>query len=571
MIGVESEWQFDAVHMAPVQRWLEAQAGAVKVVKERTRNQRDVYLDTSSLSIYRAGRTLRLRRIGRQAEATLKATTPPQGALRERAELNEALATQDLAAPGRSEGEVGRRVRALTGRQAVAALFEVRTRRQTFGLELGGERVGELALDQAVIGTGDRGGPVRLKRVEVEVDDPGRPEIAEFVERLRVDCRLTPATMSKFEAGFLANGLVAPAPPDVGATEVGPESTTGELAFAILRRHFAAVVAHEPGTRLGDDPEELHDMRVSSRRIRAVLSLFSSALPVRSRALQAEMKWLGAVLGAVRDLDVQIEQAREWADASTEAGALHELVEFLEGRRRLARAALLEALDSRRYARLMTSFESFLRAGPLRRSTASRTPAVIAAPDVILARYRKVRRRGRRLTADSDPADFHALRIQCKRLRYALESVTDLYGKPARRAAGRLAAVQDVLGAHQDAYQAIRQLRSIATQEGLDLSPATVFGMGEVAERYAQRAARLRGELPAVFGRLGRPMSRLRKAMKAARQEALSRPPARPEAPALVRPVTGARRQGGAAAPAAAGRRTPSRRTPAPAPIAAAP
>ena len=58
------------------------------------------------------------------------------------------------------------------------------------------------------------------------------------------------------------------------ATEVTPESSMGDLAYAVLRRQLAVLRDKEPGTRLGEDPEELHDMRVATRRLRAALDLF---------------------------------------------------------------------------------------------------------------------------------------------------------------------------------------------------------------------------------------------------------------------------------------------------------
>jgi len=44
-----------------------------------------------------------------------------------------------------------------------------------------------------------------------------------------------------------------------------------EAGRKVLRTHFARMLANEAGTRLGEDIEELHDMRVATRRLRAVL------------------------------------------------------------------------------------------------------------------------------------------------------------------------------------------------------------------------------------------------------------------------------------------------------------
>jgi CHAD domain-containing protein len=387
--------------------------------------------------------------------------------------------------------------------------------------------VGEVVLDRTVIDIGLGLEPARLRRVEVEVADASNPEIAAFVERLRQECQLQPASHTKFEAGFLARGLEVPFARDLGSTSFDQHSSTGELAFAVLRRLFVEMLSHESGTRLGEDPEELHRMRVATRRLRAVLGIFQPALPVRASRFRGDLGWLGRALGAVRDLDVEIEQLRGGADERAgveDAGALDALIDLLESQRSDARAALLEALDSRRYDRLVDGFEAFLAHGPLRRSAASTAPAAGIVPGIAIERYRKVRKQGRRLDASSEPGEFHVLRIRCKRLRYALEEVAELYGKPARTMNRRLIALQDLLGAHQDAVVAGQRLRSLAIDHGHDLPPATVFAMGELAARYTDQAERLRSEFPPLFGKLAGPWKKLRRAMEAAAPEIPSTP-----------------------------------------------
>ena len=91
--SIETEWQFDAVHLAPVQRWLGQHAeGTIRVEPAGTRSLVDTYLDTSDLRIYRAQRSLRLRRVGRATEITLKAHAPAVAGVRSREEITERLA-----------------------------------------------------------------------------------------------------------------------------------------------------------------------------------------------------------------------------------------------------------------------------------------------------------------------------------------------------------------------------------------------------------------------------------------------------------------------------------------------
>ena len=132
----ELEWQFDAVDLRPVMRWLtepaDEKAGAVRIVRRGSATQVDVYVDTDDRRFDRAGYALRIRRTGRTmaeaAEATLKeidsATTGEHG-LRSRREVSELLEQADPELLRQSNGPVGERVRAVAGKKKLRPLFEV--------------------------------------------------------------------------------------------------------------------------------------------------------------------------------------------------------------------------------------------------------------------------------------------------------------------------------------------------------------------------------------------------------------------------------------------------------------
>ena len=87
----------------------------------------------------------------------------------------------------------------------------------------------------------------------------------------------------------------------------------------------AELLAHDPGTRLGRDPEELHQARVATPRLRAVLRAAKPLLdPDWTQALRTELSWLADALGPV-DLDVLLERLRgeleDFEPAEQEAGA----------------------------------------------------------------------------------------------------------------------------------------------------------------------------------------------------------------------------------------------------------
>src|ERR671913_470053 len=319
----EVEWQFDALDVRPVGRWLENGMGDNNpaIVAGETREISDTYLDTEDWRIYQAGYALRIRRVKgkNRAEATMKllASEAEAPGLRSRREISEPLDSAEPEAFDDDSGPVGKRIGALVGPKKLRTLFGIQTHRNTFGLILEGSEVGEVALDETNIPLENDAEPIHVMRVEIEVEPDAVLRLEPFVERLRDACRLSPASASKYEAGLFARDLAPPGPPEFGPTGVDDSLTAGELAFRILREQFAVFLTHEPGTRIGEDPEELHNMRVATRRMRAAMKIFEGALPVRTRAFRDSLKWVAGALGEVRDLDVQLERLEGWVSEAT--------------------------------------------------------------------------------------------------------------------------------------------------------------------------------------------------------------------------------------------------------------
>jgi CHAD domain-containing protein len=523
----EVEWQFDTVDLRPVLRFLERpagweDAGRVHVAPAGSDNHVDLYLDTRDRRFQRAGYALRIRRPMRRGvrgfEATLKALDPgdPRSGLRNRREVSEEIDDPDPASLALASGAVGERVRAVAGTKPLLSLFEVRTRRRVFSMEADGVPPAELALDETAIRQADGASPARIRRVEIELPEPAVASLEPFVERLRVECGLQPAGLSKYDAGLLAADLRPLRPETFGRIEIDPDGPIGALAMAVLRRHLSVLVAREPGTRLGDDIEELHEMRVASRRLRAALSLFAEVLPPAASGLREELGRVAQALGAVRDLDVQLEELDRWLGQVPEVDreALASLRSLLVAERGEARASLLAVLDSRRYEAFVGRFGRLLRTRQPRLSVPGALPARAVAPDLLEARFRKLRARGDRISPRSEPVEYHRLRIHGKRLRYALEFFADLYPAQTRPLIKRLVVLQDILGQHQDADVAITRLRRLAAEHAGELEPITIFAMGEIAERYRHSLAGLRAQFPPAYARVkGKTWKSLRKAL----------------------------------------------------------
>ncbi len=512
----EVEWQFDTDDLGPVERWLRDLPASlpIAVTTAEPDEHLDTYFDTGDWRVFRSGYALRARRGQGRTELTLKALNGHGNGYATRREVTQYLLDTDTDSIDEIRGSVGDRVTAMRGRSQTGPLFTAITRRKRYRLWREGREIGELSLDNTTFIGESFEDQSQLMRVELETTAEQTKRLQPFVDAMVEACELKPATASKFKSGASILGLQPPGPPDVGSLEVGRRSTITELAFAVLRRHFIEFLRREPGTRLGDDPEELHDMRVAARRMRAAFSLFSDYLPDGFDDVRDDLKWVAAALGDVRDLDVQLAATRDWQKllGEQDAAALEPLMVELNRRRTNARGRLLEALDSDRYSRLVAGYSDLLSAGvPDDESDL----AVQVAPTLVLRRHRKLHRLADRLRSDSDDVDFHQARIQGKRLRYALEFVSPLYGKTVKDFIRNLVSVQDVLGDHQDAIVAIDHLREIATSTDVALPNSTIFSMGRVAERYADEVIESRRIFPKTYKPItGKALERLERELR---------------------------------------------------------
>ena len=555
----EIEWQFDIAEVEPVEGWLRQHSSGTGLVVALESNEEitDTYYDTEDWRFYRAGYALRVRKTGNEVESTMKSLAPAEGNIRRRREISEPLDDDKPSTLGKAPGPVGERSRALLGDHEIRPVFRIQTRRQKFALLLRdtarGEtsddaseddgsdvRIGEVLLDTSEIPLGKDEEPTRLRRVEVEagIGTAPTPDLQGFVDEMQFALGLRPASISKYEAGLYANGLSPDGVAEIGPREIDPSMSVGEVAFAVLRRQFIEMRAHESGTRLGEDPEELHDMRVATRRMRAAMKVFEGALPERAKWLREELRRVGGALGEVRDLDVEIGRLDSWKRGADEESSefLGKILDVMNKRRAEARKNLLGVLDSDRYERLESSFAEMLRRGPgIEQVLASgnghdpaQEPITDAAPALLLGRYRKWRKAAGRLDETSSPEALHDVRKKGKRLRYALEFVSEAYGEPVRRLVEPLKALQDDLGDHQDAIVIAKHLRELGTTTGeARISRGAAFTMGVYSERYTREASGIRsGVLRSKPFRVlakGKEWKNLEKVMKDARKSQGSR------------------------------------------------
>jgi CHAD domain-containing protein len=258
--------------------------------------------------------------------------------------------------------------------------------------------------------------------------------------------------------------------------EVGTTATpSGALAVA-LRAEYRRLLTHDPGTRLGQDPEDLHQLRVATRRLRAFLR---AARPLLDRpaaeALRAELGWLGSALGPARDLDVITDALRaQIAELGDDGTPLLALVDELETQRLAAREALGTIMSEPRYLALLDSLEHV---GAL----------VTGGDEPTLARiwwraHKRLRAAVAELAVDPEDDALHAVRIDVKRARYAAELAGSELGKRGEAYVRAAKALQDVLGDHQDAVVAEVQIRTWVSSR-----PTAALAAGRLIERQRVR------------------------------------------------------------------------------------
>jgi CHAD domain-containing protein len=130
----------------------------------------------------------------------------------------------------------------------------------------------------------------------------------------------------------------------------------------IIETRFDEMMQHRAGTILGRDPEELHDMRVASRRLRAVMDVSGSCFPRQYRYYHRMVKELTDALGGVRDCDVMREALIEYRNhrPAAERPAINRLLQNLKQERDARRIEMLAFFQRLEDERFDVRFRGFL-------------------------------------------------------------------------------------------------------------------------------------------------------------------------------------------------------------------
>lgn len=448
----------------------------------------DTYLDTAGCDLAQLGWACRLRSDERGWTVTLKGPNQTEGAVVSRPEYETLLPGPSHNPQHWPDGPWRDQVLALIGKQPLTPWMTIRQTRDRRIVAEDSHSVAELSLDTVDLA---EHGP-RLYMVECELLPEGRAEdMAHIAAVLRALPGLVIEPRSKLELAVATEAAALdaaaskteeeaaeqPAPPcaeppaaaepRAKAPAPRPEDSIWVGGAKVLERYRNAMLEHEPGTRLGEDPEELHDMRVATRRMRSALRLLRPyLLATHASVCESGLRRLALMLGAVRDLDVAIGNLAAYGDqAGDRAAGLQLLLGAWTAERDVARIALLRYLDRKRYQRLLRDLETLLSELYAPREGLGRNYYVSElVPRLVHVHWQSVEAHGQ--VAPGAPIELlHQVRIECKRLRYALEGYREALPKRLTKSIPSITALQDHLGELHDAAVAVERIdRFVATR-----------------------------------------------------------------------------------------------------------
>jgi CHAD domain-containing protein len=465
----------------------------------------DRYVDTENGALAAAGFAVRLRRRGRATIVSVKSLQHDDsaGGAFKRVELE---GPAHAAAPPTTWPPSDARAVVLehAGDADLVERVTVRQRRQKRVLKAGRDRV-ELSLDDVDV---VRGTSIAASFVELEAELMAGDEAAlgTLAELLDAERGLIRSSSSKLEAALAA----VEGSSDTGRLAVGPtpgvvaDDHVAEAGRKVMRFHLARMLDREAGTRLGLDPEDVHKMRVATRRQRAAWRVFGSSFRARrTKRYRDGLREVAARLGAVRDLDVQLENADAYrADLpTTEQRALEPLLASWRARREEARILLLRELDSDGYRRFLDDYRVFVQTeGSQVVPVGSTEPHRVrdTAASRIWTAYEGVRAYEPVLRW-ADVETLHELRIAGKWLRYTLEFVREALTPESAVLIERVTALQDHLGLMNDAHITAGMARTFLVDHAAELSPLESAAIGRYLVDREREVARLRRSVGAPW------------------------------------------------------------------------
>ena len=510
---IERERKFDAPDGGAGLPDLRGLPGVDAVREAPTEELDAVYYDTADHLLQAHRITLRRRTGGHDAGWHLKLPAGPDS----RREIQLPLAEDDPAEA--VPVELALRIRARVRGGELVPVARLHTlRRRSLLLDADGRALAEIAEDAVAADRlrppGPAGGWHEIE-AELAPEDTDGADGGSGGSGEAAGTRLLDAVEERFagagirrssSASKLARALgsaPAPGPGPATAPAAAPPGSVGELLGDRLRTQVETVLVLDGAVRR-DRPDSVHRMRAAVRTLRTTLRAFRRYLDRAGvDGLDAELQRLGRILGEARDSEVLGSRLGEQLDALAPAERPGPMDLRIGGwcadRYRAAYRRAIDELDGPRYFALVAAVERLAAAPPL----AARARRA-AGPELLRVLERELRRVAARISAARElppgaerDEGLHVARKAAKGARFTGETVEPAVGRPARRFARRMKAVQTLLGDRQDALVARELIPEIAAAAQAAGEPG--FGYGVLYAAQAAVIARTDAELPAVW------------------------------------------------------------------------
>lgn len=449
----------------------------------------DLYLDTFDWLLMKKKLSLRYRISDGKSLYTIKSLGSIEDGIAVRRET-EVVLDKPVATPTDiEEKQICSVVDEIISPRKLLEQIQIRTQRRRYRVISPEAAKFEMAFDTASFqlkGFHPQRSRRRLYELEAELLD-GPPAALETLAKLFSGaCDYPPSTLSKFESAFEHFKIAVPTKKPPAKHTVQRVDRLDLAVRKILTYQLQKFHEQIPGIERDIDTEFVHQARVATRRMRSCLRLFRDAVPVSTgNFLAAELRWLAGLLGEVRDLDVFL---LNLSDFQQQLGRFPEkqrifFENWIAEHRRGPLATLHQTFASSRYQNLERRLARFL-SQPLPQRP--RAPLALkqvyeVAPQLINEKFEAVMKQGHAVLADPKLKEFHFLRIQMKKLRYACEFMSSAYEGSLDPFIERTVEIQDCLGDIQD---------TVFTQNFIDtlfdnwkrniVNPTLVFVLGEI-------------------------------------------------------------------------------------------
>jgi CHAD domain-containing protein len=432
------------------------------------------YYDTADLRLLRAGVTLRRRQGGSDAGWHLKLPTGRDS----REEIRLPLGRAGRRVPAK----LSNLVRARTRGEPLTPVAVIATSRHTTELlDADGRPLAEVADDhvRGIPNTDGAAGPVEWREIELELAAGDRRLLAAADKLLRRAGLHRSRRSAKLERVLAGRLPEQPGPRD----DRDAHPAAADVLTYYLREQADGLAALDPLVRRGA-PDAVHQMRVTTRRLRSILRAFDNVISdADSAPVAGELKWLGTLLGAERDAEVQAGRLREHLRATSPDVLLGPVQARIQAHVAKAGAsshrAVLAALNSDRYAAMLDALDALITSEKSGADAGRRASVIL--PLGVRRSFRRTRRRMRTaLRLPPGPARdtaLHEARKAAKRTRYAAEAAIPVSGKPAATFARQVKKVHSALGDHQDTVVGRQVARRLGVAAHLAGESAFTYGL----------------------------------------------------------------------------------------------